>query len=311
MLSISMKKLPLNPINELWTLPARSERVFSLRINHNIVITLLVSVLLHLSLIWIFAPKLFSIGAPIEDAPPLKITLGPPQKEEIAPSRADLPSTKVTEKAPNKPKRKPIKSRPSKQRKAPVEVAKDSTLKMPKKKALNKTRPQPKPKETSAKPLPGEDMQAYVRRQKLTKLAKQGLSEEAAKAVIVSNNPQSEGDKRDAKIKATLNLGGTNGVFEIRRKSANKAQFSFKGWKSNINTARLEIIDVLARDGEDINRAIVRSMIRIIRRDYDGHFKWESRRLGRVLTLSARMEDTAGLEDFLMQEFFSPGSRFR
>jgi hypothetical protein len=129
-------------------------------------------------------------------------------------------------------------------------------------------------------------------------------------AVIASSNPQSEGDKRDAKIKANLNLGGTNGIFEIRRKTANKAQFSFKGWKSNINTARLEIIDVFAGDGEDINRAIVRSIIHIIRRDYDGDFKWESRRLGRVLTLSARMEDTAGLETFLMQEFFSPGSRF-
>ncbi len=68
---------------------------------------------------------------------------------------------------------------------------------------------------------------------------------------------------------------------------------------------------MLADDGEDIRLAIVRSMIRIIRRDYDGDFKWESRRLGNVLTLSARVEDTAGLESFLMQEFFSTGGRFR
>lgn len=306
-----MKQLLLNPTDDVLTLPARADRVFTLRVNRNIVITLLVSVLLHLSLIWIFAPKLFSMGAPVEDAPPLEITLGPPQKEETAPSEAELPSTKVVEQTPNKPKRKPIKARPPKQRQSPVAVAKDSTLKVPKKKALNKTRPQPKPKEASVEPLPGEDMQAYVRRQKRAKLAKQGLSERDVEAVIASSNPQSEGDKRDAKIKANLNLGGTNGIFEIRRKTANKAQFSFKGWKSNINTARLEIIDVFADDGEDINLAIVRSMIRIIRRDYDGDFKWESRRLGRVLTLSARVEDTAGLEAFLTQEFFSPGSRFR
>ena len=306
-----MKQLLLNPTNDVLILPARSDRVFTLRVNRNIVITLLVSVLLHLSLIWIFAPKLFSMGAPVEDAPPLEIILGPPQKEETAPSEAELLSTKVVEKTPNKPKRKPVKARPSKQRKSPVAVAKSSTLTVPKKEELNKAQPQPKPKGTSAEPLPGEDMQAYVRRQQRAKLAKQGLSEQDVEAVIASSNPQSEGDKRDAKIKSNLNLGGTNGIFEIRRKTANKAQFSFKGWKSNINTARLEIIDVFADDGEDINLAIVRSMIRIIRRDYDGDFKWESRRLGNVLTLSARVEDTAGLETFLMQEFFSPGSRFR
>lgn len=306
-----MKQLPLNSTNELWSLPARSERVFTLRVNRNIVITLLVSILLHLSLIWIFAPKLLSMGAPVEDAPPLEITLGPPQKEEVAPSKEELPSAKVVEKTPNKPKRKPIKSRPSKQKNTPVKVAKKSALKVPNNKTLNKKRPQPKPKETSAEPLPGEDMQAYVRRQKRAKLAKQGLSERDVEAVIASNNPQSEGDRRDAKIKANLNLNGTNGIFEIRRKSANKAQFSFKGWKSNINTARLEIIDVSARDGEDIKRAIVRSMIRVIRRDYDGDFKWDSHRLGRVLTLSARVEDTADLEAFMMHEFFGAGSRFR
>lgn len=306
-----MKQLLLNPTDDVLILPARSDRVFTLRVNRNIVITLLVSVLLHLSLIWIFAPKFFSMGAPVEDAPPLEITLGPPQKKETALSEAELLSTKVVEKTPGKPKRKLVKARPPKQRKSPVAVAKSSTLTVPKKEELNKAQPQPKPKGTSAEPLPGEDMQAYVRRQQRAKLAKQGLSEQDVEAVIASSNPQSEGDKRDAKIKANLNLDGTNGIFEIRRKTANKAQFSFKGWKSNINTARLEIIDVFADDGEDINLAIVRSMIRIIRRDYDGDFKWESRRLGNVLTLSARVEDTAGLETFLMQEFFSTGSRFR
>ena len=114
-----MKQLLLNPTNDVLILPARSDRVFTLRVNRNIVITLLVSVLLHLSLIWIFAPKLFSMGAPVEDAPPLEITLGPPQKEEAAPSEAELLSTKVAEKIPNKPKRKLVKARPPKQRKSP------------------------------------------------------------------------------------------------------------------------------------------------------------------------------------------------
>jgi hypothetical protein len=45
-------------------------------------------------------------------------------------------------------------------------------------------------------------------------------------------------------------------------------------------------------------------MISIIRDYEQGDFVWESQRLGRNVTLSARTRDTAGLEDFLLQEFF-------
>jgi hypothetical protein len=57
--------------------------------------------------------------------------------------------------------------------------------------------------------------------------------------------------------------------------------------------------------------AVVRRMIEIIREntDTDGDFLWISHRLDRELTLSARPEDTAGLEDFLMQEFFGKQAR--
>jgi hypothetical protein len=45
-------------------------------------------------------------------------------------------------------------------------------------------------------------------------------------------------------------------------------------------------------------------MIAIIREYEQQDFVWESRRLGRSLMLSARQRDNAGLEQFLMQEFF-------
>ena len=38
--------------------------------------------------------------------------------------------------------------------------------------------------------------------------------------------------------------------------------------------------------------------------DYSGDFRWESHRLGRIVILSARPEDSEGLEDFLIREFF-------
>lgn len=298
-----------------WPKAVQKDLVFTLRINRNIVLTLLVSILLHLSLLWLFAPKLFSIGAPIEKAPPLEITLGPPQKEEIAPSEAVLPIPKpMEEKAPIKQKPKSIKAQPQKKIEpveTPVEIVQESAIKMPKNETLNKTIPKPAPVETSPDPLPGEDMQAYIKRQQQAKLVKEGLSTQDVEAVMASNNPQSAGDKRDAKIKANLDLEGKNGIFEIRYLGPYHATFSFKGWKNNVNTARLEIFDVDASDGTDIKVAVIRKMIEIIRRDYDGDFNWDSRRLGRVIELSARLADNAQLEAFLMKEFFGPGSSFQ
>ncbi len=295
-----------------WPKPAHRDKVITLRINRNIMWTLLLSILLHLSLLWLFAPKLFSIGAPIEKAPPLEITLGPPQKEEVAPSEAVLPTPEpVQEKKPQKQKQKPTKAQPSKQVKpieTPVEIVKESAITVPKNETLNKTIPKPAPADTSPDPLPGEDMQAFIKRQQQAKLAKQGLSTQDVEAVMASNNPQSAGDKRDAKIKANLDLEGKNGIFEIRYLGPHHATFSFKGWKNNVNTARLEIFDVEAPDGTDIRLAVIRKMIEIIRRDYDGDFNWDSRRLGRVIELSARLSDNAQLEAFLMKEFFGPGS---
>ena len=56
-------------------------------------------------------------------------------------------------------------------------------------------------------------------------------------------------------------------------------------------------------NNSDIDIAVIRKMIEIIR-DYErGDFKWYSKRTGKTLTLSARARDNAGLEEFMMQEF--------
>jgi hypothetical protein len=300
-----------NHTDEPWSKPVRTDWAITLRINRNIVLTLLLSILLHLSLLWIFAPKLFSMGAPVADAPPLQITLGPPQEERVAPSEEVLPTPEVQEQQPKVIKKPQTIARPPKQIRSkapPVEVVDQAELKV---KKLNQSIPKPEQPEESVTPLPGEDMQAYIKRQQQAKLAKQGLSKQDVEAVIASNNPQSEGAKRDAKIKENLNLDGSNGIFEIRDLGPRTAQFSFKGWKNNINTARLEVIDVSASDGEDIKHAVISKMIEIIRRDYKGDFNWDSHRLGRVVVLSARVEDTEALENFMMHEFFGAGTRIR
>ena len=97
---------------------------------------------------------------------------------------------------------------------------------------------------------------------------------------------------------------GTSGVFQILSKGHRAAQFAFRGWTTDSRNSRREVIDVDAGLNGNVDLAIIRRMIDLIRTHYQGDFNWDSQRLGRVVALSARVEDTAGLEEFMMREFF-------
>ena len=131
----------------------------------------------------------------------------------------------------------------------------------------------------------------------------------------------SESARRDRAIAANLASMQTStfgeapknggGTFQIRRLDYDDAQFSFYGWSKEINRRTFQVIDVRKGNNENINLAVVRKIISIIR-DYEpGDFQWHSIRLGRDLTLSARASDTAELEKFMMQEFFSSAGQPR
>ncbi len=94
------------------------------------------------------------------------------------------------------------------------------------------------------------------------------------------------------------------GVFQIKRLGYDDAEFLFFGWNPNIRRNTSQTIEVRRGNNSDIRIAVVRRIIGIIREYEQEDFLWESRRLGRDLTLSARAKDTAGLETFLMREFF-------
>lgn len=97
---------------------------------------------------------------------------------------------------------------------------------------------------------------------------------------------------------------GASGVFQILNKGVRTAQFSFRGWTTDARNNWREVIEVDAGLQGDVERAIVRKMIELIRKHYAGDFNWESQRLGRIVVLSARITDNAGLESFLLREFF-------
>lgn len=97
---------------------------------------------------------------------------------------------------------------------------------------------------------------------------------------------------------------GTGGVFTILWKGTRTAEFAFNGWQPERHRRWREVIEVDAGPGGDVDLAIVRRMIKLIRDHYSGDFVWRSHRMGKDLVLSARLEHTRDLEDFLVREFF-------
>lgn len=100
------------------------------------------------------------------------------------------------------------------------------------------------------------------------------------------------------------NEGEKNGIFQITRLGSRSAQFQFITTEAGTENRVGKVVEVSVGPDEDIRRGVVRKMIDMIRQYHAGDFNWESYRLGRLVVLSARKEDSEGLEDFLMREFF-------
>lgn len=102
-------------------------------------------------------------------------------------------------------------------------------------------------------------------------------------------------------------VGG--GIFQLQRIGSDYAEFVFFGWNKDIRRRSKQTFEVTRGDSPDIQVAVVRRVIGIIREHESGDFVWVSERLGRNITLSARPDATAGLEDFMLQEFFGDARR--
>jgi len=94
------------------------------------------------------------------------------------------------------------------------------------------------------------------------------------------------------------------GIFQISTLRYDSAEFFFFGWNKQIRRNAQQMIEVRRGDNPSIELAVVRRMIAIIREQTPDNFIWDSVRLSREVTLSARPADNAGLEEFLMREFF-------
>jgi hypothetical protein len=255
------------------------------QVERNTLLAVVFSLLVHGLILFLALPQLNLDSAAM---PPttIQVSLAPPPAEPPPPP-VELP------KPPKKPK--PV-SRPKVMTQKPS--AQPSDFNLP------EAAPSPAP---SAPVAPAKDqpvdMMAYVNAKRQQRLAMENdAAKQNAEAVAKEQGPSAE-QVREQRIKDNLKVG-TNGIFEITSLSARHAGFSFRGWTSDYSNARREAFEVEAGVGQDIRLLVVKKMIVLIRQHYQGDFNWESQRLGRVVIQSARPEDNAGLEDFMMMEFF-------
>ena len=250
-----------------------------------------VSIVLHLAFF-----TFTKITPPDEPAGPLRnlplnVVLAPPQAQPAEP----VPPTPPTAAPQPAPQRIPLVARkPSPQ--APRVPA-------PPPEAA------PVPAEPVTPPQPQVDMLAAIQANRASRLAA-----DASQARGNPSEARSKGDPLERNVRSLSGREGVGGVFQVLRKGLRSGEFAFNGFRNEGQRRWREVIEVDAGPGGDIELAMVRRMIELIRTHYSGDFQWESNRLGRVVVLSARPPDQPGLEEFLMKEFFGapplpPGAR--
>jgi hypothetical protein len=196
-----------------------------------------------------------------------------------------------------------------------VATTRPPTPRVPNERAI--TVPPEKPTVAVVQEKPPEEAKEVPDMMQMLKAARerrQAQAEANGAAQEQGNRGMSAQEIAEANVKRSLAQAsgqqGTNGVFQILHKSTRVGSFAFNGWKTRTNSWR-QVIEVDAGLGGDIDLAMVRKMIELIRTHYKGDFQWESQRLGRVIRLSARVEDSQELEQFLLKEFpdFNPTRR--
>lgn len=282
----------VNQFDEFLLKP-RGDKLIRINISRNTLIAIIFSLLVHGLLLIVMLPKIDFDNAASPQPTALEVSLAPPTP----------PKVEILEPTPVKPEPEVKKSPPKVITRKPSKNTKPSTFSVPDVIATKQPTPEPlPPKETKPNDAP-TDMASYVKAQQAKRNAMEAdAARQNAEAVAREVGPSQE-KVRDDRIKSNLKVG-TNGIFEITSLSGRHAAFAFKGWTNDYSSAKRESFEVEAGTGQDVRLVMIKKMISLIRRHYDGDFNWESQRLGREVVKSARPEDSAELEEFMMMEFF-------
>jgi hypothetical protein len=240
-----------------------------------------------------------------QPGPPLSVRLNNPAASTQPPPQPA--SEKPVTPTPPVAQTLPTPPRPQKPQQQSAVVVAQSPLSVPVTPQPPEPSPTPSPEVTPQPPQKTEptDMAAMIEARRAQRQAMQGTTaSERQDAARDASKQAVDANAANNLAAAMAGRAGPSGVFQILHKGQRMAQFSFNGWAKDSRGKWREVIEVDAGTGGDVERAIVRRMIALIRTHYQGNFNWDSHRLQRVVTLSARVEDNAGLEEFMIKEFF-------
>jgi hypothetical protein len=293
-------------------------------------LTLILSLLVHIAALWEVLPKLPLLSGEKKDLPSvaeerLAVRLMPQVQPPSTPS-APPPPAQGSRTAPAAPPSPPPPKARAPAPKAPAPTPPSSPPVVatvpptPNRPALAPPAserpalpPAPAPPSPSiSPPIVGGDLASYIAARRLARGEPEPSPSERASPPVPT---ETEAERRNRIIAANLASLNTptfgtepknsGGIFQLRRLGYDDAEFTFYGWDKDINRRTSQKIEVRKGNNSDIRIAVVRRIIEVIR-DYEREdFSWSSQRLGRVIVLSARPSDNAGLEEFMMQEFFS------
>jgi hypothetical protein len=273
--------------------------------------------MVHVTALWEWLPRMHLLARdalePSEAATRMTVQLASPENA----SPESTAAAKIADAQPAKPS-PALRTPPPKPRRtlpAPPVIAlipPSSTLPVPPPPQPREITP-PTPTPPPAPPMEG-DLSTYI-------AARRRARGEAEPASSSANSPAEDDIARRDRIVAS-NLASVNtqkfgdspknsgGIFQITHIGYSDAEFTFFGWNKDIRRRASQKIEVRLGDNGDIRHAVVRKMIAIIREYETEDFVWESPRLTRNITLSARLRDNAELEEFMMREFFDgPSAR--
>lgn len=275
-------------------------------------IAVAISLLLHLAIMFKWLPNLRLPSPELDERGESKgslvVELAPAPRPPSAPPAAPPSPPPMTAKPVPQPKvRVPPPPAPSK----PV-LAMRTPSPAPQPPAPTAPPPQPPTPAPPPQPQASGDFAAMVEARRRAR----GESSTPPSSGSSANAPRDEDENVRANRIAAANLatqrrqtfgydpsqGG--GVFQLVRVGYSDASFYFFGWNREIKRNLKQLIEVEKGNNPDIRIAVVRKMITIIRDNESQDFLWESKRLERTVSLSARPRDNAQLEQFLMLEFF-------
>jgi hypothetical protein len=277
-------------------------------------LALVLSLIVHIAALWEWLPRIPLLAldtlAPSEANAPLAVRIAPPESAPAAAASPVPPSSARLAPPPAAARSRPPKAVTRTPPAPPViAVAPPApSIALPPPAPPIVAAPAPPPAPTSP-PLEG-DLSSYIAARRRARGEPESSSRGSTASAPSAEDDIARRDRIVASNLASINSQtfgeprNSGGIFSITRMGYTDAEFTFFGWNKDIRRRASQRVEVQQGANSDIRIAVIRKMIAIIREYEQGDFLWESRRLGRNISLSARPDDNAGLEDFMMREFF-------